>query len=131
LPIVAACSDDDPASDDGDPPLESSTWSVTSMDLAADDITGFRVFFDDDRNVISLRYTIGGTDYTYAGSIIGSGSVTGDEVEIDIDWGINNDFEFLGTFSAGGDEAIGAVGYEIKEDGEQYVGFGDGTIARQ
>lgn len=127
---LAACSDgDDPITPEN--PIASSTWAVESSEFASS-VSDFLITFDESRTVTRLRYMLEGSAYDYeASDIIGSAVVDGSEVDIRIDWGVNNDFEFLGFLNEGRTTVDGTVAFDIEEGSDQAFGFGDAVMNRR
>ena len=116
------------------PPLQGSTWLVTSSDFAAKGITDFRLTFDPTNDdVTRVQYTLNGTDYDYgAAQITGAGAAVGTSVDVNIEWkNGDNSFEFDGILTSNRNLAVGTIEYGIIEEAVVAAGVASATMTRQ
>ncbi len=134
--LSAGCSSDGPAGptpDPDPPPLQASTWLVTSNDFSGRGITDFRLTFDSNNDdVTRIQYTFKGTAYDYdAAQIRGAGAAVGSSVDVNVEWASDNDFEFDGILTSSRNQAVGAIVFDITEGGDLEAGVGSATMTKQ
>jgi PKD repeat protein len=132
--LIAGCSGD-PAGPDPEepPPLQASTWLVTSNDFAFRGITDFRLTFDPNNDdVTRIQYKFNGTMYDYdAAEITGAGAAVGTSVDVNVEWkNGDNSFEFDGILTSSRDQAAGTIVYWIAEGGDREGGAGSATMTK-